>query len=141
TYVQVTSEDTYDGNFLRAVLDIHYCKLDNAEAREEAAYRKLGQEVTSNCGESYSRAYGRIVRVQELAELQELISYLRLEQDGRREEAKQEIVRLKLLWRQRLQGVQQNVDVLLPILAVRSMVVEPKEDIDTWLNFAKVARK
>ena len=99
--------------------------------------------MSTMVSESYSRAYARIVhvqvflfkcfkaptifffrltcvgtrkKIQELAELQELVEYKRLERDGRMTEAKHALNRLRSLWRQRLQGVQQNVDVLLPIL-------------------------
>jgi len=42
TYIGGTSPLTYDGAFLRAVLDAHHTRLDEAEAHIEAAYRVLG---------------------------------------------------------------------------------------------------
>jgi len=141
SYLGGTSRQTYEGAFLRAVLHAHLRQLDDAEAHIEEAYRVLGDAAVSLVSESYSRAYARIVHVQELVELQELVEYKRLEKDGRTAEAKHALARLRSLWRQRAQGVQQNVDVLLPILAIRSMVVNPHDDIDSWLNFAKVARQ
>ena len=140
-YVRLTDSRTYNGTFLRAVLSIHRGALRDAQAYVEQSYRILGNVVSTMVGESYSRAYNRLVHVQELSELTEIIEYKRTLATGRREEANKQRGRLRRLWRQRLQGVQQNVDVVLPILAVRSMVVEPYEDIDTWLNFAKVCRQ
>lgn len=37
--------------------------------------------------------------------------------------------------------MQQSVEVLLPTMVVRSLVVHPEDDADSWLNFAKVCRK
>ena len=126
---------------MRSILAMHKGKLSDAHGYVESAYRLLGGLLSNLMGESYSRAYSRIVHVQELAELQEIFQLKRLSLEGKRSEVARHRGRVRRLWRQRLQGVQQNVDVLLPILAVRSTVIEPHEDIDTWLNFAKVCRK
>ena len=37
--------------------------------------------------------------------------------------------------------MQQSVEVLLPTMVIRSLVVHPEDDVDAWLNFAKVCRK
>ena len=45
------------------------------------------------------------------------------------------------MWTQRLQGCQQDVEVWQRILSVRSLVLSPLEDINTWIKFASLCRK
>jgi FKBP12-rapamycin complex-associated protein len=48
---------------------------------------------------------------------------------------------LRKLWRKRLEGVERNVEVWQAILAVRSLVVPPTSDPETWIKFANLVRK
>jgi FKBP12-rapamycin complex-associated protein len=45
------------------------------------------------------------------------------------------------MWGTRLQSCQRNVEVWQQILAVRSLVLTPKEDIPTCIQYAALARK
>src|SRR5690606_37946587 len=86
-------------------------------------------------GESYNRAYGVIVRVQMLAELEEIITYKQSENNP----AKQETMRKT--WTKRLLGCQRNVEVWQRMLKVRNLVVPPKQNMDMWIKFANLCRK
>ncbi|KAJ1558413.1 phosphatidylinositol kinase- protein kinase tor1, partial [Cladochytrium tenue] len=76
-----------------------------------------------------------VVRIQMLAELEEIIKYKQFNEypEGR------EVI--KKTWAARLNGCQRNVDMWQRILRVRALVVPPKEDIGTWIKFANLCRK
>jgi FKBP12-rapamycin complex-associated protein len=40
-----------------------------------------------------------------------------------------------------LDGVERNVEVWQSLLAVRSLVIPPREDPETWIKFANLVRK
>ncbi|KAI0220290.1 Serine/threonine-protein kinase mTOR [Lamellibrachia satsuma] len=92
----------------------------------------LDTELTAMVGESYSRAYGAMVNVQMLSELEEVIQY-KLVQDRRET--------IQTMWWDRLQGCQRVVEDWQRILQVRSLVVTPQEDMKTWLKYASLCRK
>lgn len=52
-----------------------YTNLSNAAVHVEKARELLGVELAALVGESYERAYGDMVRVQQLTELEEVISF------------------------------------------------------------------
>jgi FKBP12-rapamycin complex-associated protein len=60
----------------------------------------LDTDLTALVGESYSRAYSLVVRVQQLAELEEVISYKESKDFPERREL------LKETWKERLLGCQ-----------------------------------
>lgn len=45
------------------------------------------------------------------------------------------------MWRDRLRGVQRNVEVWQALLSVRSLVLPRHQDTHTWLKFTSLARK
>lgn len=45
------------------------------------------------------------------------------------------------MWDRRLRGNAQNVDVWAQIIAVRTLVVKPQDDINTWIKFASLCLK
>jgi len=86
-------------------------------------------------GESYNRAYKVVVKVQQLAEMEEVINY---KQSTDNEERK---AMIRSIWTKRLRGCQRNVEVWQDMLAVHSMVIAPIEDMDNWLKFSNLCRK
>lgn len=83
-------------------------------------------------GESYRRAYGAMVVVQMLAEMEEVIQY-KLVPERRST--------LKAMWWQRLQAGQQLAEDWQRIIQVHSLVLSPQEDMHTWLKYASLCRK
>ena len=63
--------------FLHAVLKIHEGEIAEGLAHIEQSRELLATELTARVGESYERAYGDMVRVQQLVELEEVIEYSR----------------------------------------------------------------
>lgn len=100
----------------------------------------LGTELAALVGESYERAYADMVRVQQVRELEEVIDHqlalLRGDPDA---ESRWQLTRE--MWRGRLKGLQNNVEVWQALLSVRSLVVPMSDDHWTWLKFAALCRK
>nr|NP_524891.1 mechanistic target of rapamycin, isoform A [Drosophila melanogaster]Q9VK45.1 RecName: Full=Serine/threonine-protein kinase mTor; AltName: Full=Target of rapamycin; AltName: Full=mechanistic Target of rapamycin [Drosophila melanogaster]AAF53237.1 mechanistic target of rapamycin, isoform A [Drosophila melanogaster]CCB63099.1 target for rapamycin [Drosophila melanogaster]CCB63100.1 target for rapamycin [Drosophila melanogaster]CCB63101.1 target for rapamycin [Drosophila melanogaster]CCB63102. len=131
-YVRCIPEDTQDGSYYRAVLAVHHDDFETAQRLIDETRDLLDTELTSMAGESYERAYGAMVCVQMLAELEEVIQYKLIPE--RREP-------LKTMWWKRLQGGQRLVEDWRRIIQVHSLVVKPHEDIHTWLKYASLCRK
>ncbi|KAH8327771.1 hypothetical protein KR074_003539 [Drosophila pseudoananassae] len=131
-YVRCIPEDTQDGSFYRAVLAVHHDDFETAQRLIDETRDLLDTELTSMAGESYERAYGAMVCVQMLAELEEVIQYKLIPE--RREP-------LKAMWWKRLQGGQRSVEDWRRIIQVHSLVVKPHDDIHTWLKYASLCRK
>ncbi|KAG0576661.1 hypothetical protein KC19_5G097200 [Ceratodon purpureus] len=147
-----------DGAFFRAVLCVRRSadSLSNAiqpepsrtgdtrsfsEWIEEAtecvkrARNCLATELAALVLESYDRAYSNMVRVQQLSELEEVIEYLTLQQTEPRADL------IRKMWRDRMHGTKRKVEVWQSLLAVRTLVLPPTEDVETWLKFASLCRK
>lgn len=131
-YVNCVPRDTQDGAFYRAVLAVHREQYDTALQLIDSARDLLDTELTAMAGESYQRAYGAMVSVQMLAELEEVIQY-KLNSDRRET--------IRKMWWERLQGCQRVVEDWQRIIQVHSLVVSPEEDMHTWLKYASLCRK
>lgn len=131
-YVNFLPENTQDGAFYRAVLDIHNGNYGSSKMYIDQARSLLDSELSAVAGESYQRAYGALVNAQLLAELEEVITYKLVVE--RRESIRQ-------AWWIRLQGGQKLVEDWRKILQVRGLVLTPQEDMATWLKFASLCRK
>lgn len=131
-YVRCIPEDTQDGAFYRAVLCVHHGDFDTAQRLIDETRDLLDTELTSTAGESYERAYGAMVCVQMLAEVEEVIQYKLIPE--RRET-------IRGMWWKRLQGGQRLVEDWQRIIQVHSLVITPQEDVHTWLKYASLCRK
>lgn len=131
-YVKCIPDDTQDGTFYRAILAIHYDDFELAQKLIDDTRDLLDTELTSMAGESYERAYGAMVCVQMLAELEEVIQY-KLIPERRKS--------IKNMWWKRLQGGQRLVEDWRRIIQVHSLVIKPHEDLYTWLKYASLCRK
>lgn len=70
-YVKVIPQNTQDGSFYRAILAIHKEQYKIAQDFIDRARDMIDTELTAMAGESYQRAYGAMVQVQMLSELEE----------------------------------------------------------------------
>ena len=127
--------------FLHAVLKIHNGEIEQGLMHIEQSRELLATELTARVGESYERAYGDMVRVQQLVELEEVIEYSTISSktDSASSDSRKSLIRK--MWHDRLWGVQRNVEVWQALLSVRSLVLPVSEDSDTWLKFASLCRK
>lgn len=131
-YVRCIPEDTQDGSFYRAVLAVHHGEFEIAQRLIDETRDLLDTELTAMAGESYERAYGAMVCVQMLSELEEVIQYKLIPE--RR-------LTIQNMWWKRLQGGQRLVEDWQRIIQVHSLVVSPQEDVHTWLKYASLCRK
>ena len=125
-----------DKSFFSAILSIHRQDFPRASIHIEHARNGLDAELSALLGESYNRAYSVLVRIQMLAELEEIITYKKL---GNHNPQQQEA--LRSTWTKRLSGCQKNVEVWQRMLKVRSLVLSPRQNIDMWIKFANLCRK
>ncbi|KAF4471356.1 fkbp12-rapamycin complex-associated [Fusarium albosuccineum] len=122
-----------DRSFFGAILALHRNQFREAIACVQQAREGLDTELSALVSESYNRAYQVVVRVQMLAELEELIVYKQCD------EKKQAIMRRT--WETRLKGCQRNVEVWQRMLRLRAIVIAPSENMHMWIKFANLCRK
>ncbi|KAF5809366.1 putative non-specific serine/threonine protein kinase [Helianthus annuus] len=134
-----TGDGGSNGTFFRAVLLVRRGKYDEAREYVERARKCLATELAALVLESYERAYSNMVRVQQLSELEEVIDYCTLPVGDSVAEGRRALIRN--MWNERIKGTKRNVEVWQALLAVRSLVLPPTEDSETWLKFASLCRK
>ncbi|KAI3445863.1 hypothetical protein Pfo_002528 [Paulownia fortunei] len=134
-----TGDGSSNGTFFRAVLLVRRGKYDEAHEYVERARKCLATEVAALVLESYERAYSNMVRIQQLSELEEVIDYCTLPVANPVAEGRRLLIRN--MWNERIKGAKRNVEVWQALLAVRSLVLPPTEDAETWIKFASLCRK
>lgn len=143
-YVEgLDAERDATGAFLKAVLGVRGEDYAAARVHVDRARELLGTELAALVGESYERAYGDIVRIQQLTELEEVIEWRTCELAHGPESAQVAELRDRIrgMWSGRLRGVQRNVEVWQSLLSVRTLVLPMHEDRTTWVKFASLCRK
>ncbi|KDD76204.1 FAT domain-containing protein, partial [Helicosporidium sp. ATCC 50920] len=145
--INVQASNNSEGAFLSAVLDVRHKDYDKALEAVERSRDLLGTELAALVGESYERAYGDMVRVQQLTELEEILTVRLAEKIAETTyQGDPAIVgHTKLftqdMWQGRLKGVQRNVEVWQAIISVRKLLLKMHEDVPTWIKFASLCRK
>ncbi|EYU37539.1 hypothetical protein ABFS82_02G047600 [Erythranthe guttata] len=134
-----TGDGSSNGTFFRAVLLVRREKYDEAHEYVERARKCLATEVAALVLESYERAYSNMVRIQQLSELEEVIDYCTLPVGNPVAEGRRVLIRN--MWNERIKGTKRNVEVWQALLSVRSLVLPPTEDAETWIKFASLCRK
>ncbi|PWN23279.1 putative TOR1-1-phosphatidylinositol 3-kinase [Microstroma glucosiphilum] len=135
-FIASMRSDSSERSFYRAILHVHRSQRQQANKHITRARDSLDQELTALINESYTRAYGLLVRTQMLSELEEALIY---KLDYREQPDRQATMRST--WMKRLKGCQPDVEVWQRILSVRSIVLTPADDTETWIKFANLCRK
>lgn len=133
TYLQSMKRASPDRAFFGAILALHRNQFRDALTCIEQAREGLDTELSALVSESYNRAYQVVVRVQMLAELEELIVYKQCDTEKQ--------ATLRKTWETRLKGCQRNVEVWQRMLRLRSLVMTPAENMHMWTKFANLCRK
>lgn len=130
----IRSDESKD--YFRAILYTHRAQRHLALKHITRARDMLDSELTNLISESYSRAYDLMVRTQMLSELEEALAYKTdyFDQPDRQ-------ATMRATWMKRLKGCQPDVEVWQRILSVRSIVLTPADDTETWIKFANLCRK
>lgn len=131
-YVQDMDKNTVDYGFFRTVLAIRFEEFEKAKKYIAVTRKLMDSQIMTLISESYDRAYKIFVTLQELSELEEVISYKNYP------ERRSSILHL---WRQRLEGCERSVDTWQRFLAVHSLVLSPSEDMKLWMKFCSLCRK
>jgi len=125
---------SYEGCLYSAILAIHRVSYRQASGWINKAREMLDPELTALVGESYTRAYRSLMKVQQLTELEEIVKYKMTDSDQIREDIRE-------MWTNRLNGCQSGVDVWLAAVQTRSIVVPQTENLGTWLKFSSLCRR
>lgn len=133
SYLSSLKRHSPDRAFFGAILSVHRNQFREAISCIQQAREGLDTELSALVSESYNRAYEVVVRVQMLAELEELIVYKQCD------EKKQAVMRKT--WETRLRGCQRNVEVWHRMLRLRALVISPRENMHMWIKFANLCRK
>ncbi|SMN19447.1 similar to Saccharomyces cerevisiae YKL203C TOR2 PIK-related protein kinase and rapamycin target [Maudiozyma saulgeensis] len=134
-YVNHITPNTFEREYFDAIFSLHRNNFHKSTNHIDNARNLLMTDMSSSLNESYSRTYGFVIRLQILSELEEIITYKKLPFNSLKKEE------MKDTWNKRLLGVQKNVDVWQQALLIRSLVVKPKDDINSWVKFANLCRK
>ncbi|KAG6864919.1 hypothetical protein C0991_006407, partial [Blastosporella zonata] len=134
-YITAMNTDTSDRAFYRAILAVHENQFPKALVQIAKARDVLVPELDSLVGEAYSRSYNILVRAQMLSELEEIILYKQHADQPERQKA------MKNTWMKRLRGCQPSVEVWQRVLQIRTLVLDPETDPETWIKFANLCRK
>jgi FAT domain len=106
--------------------------------------------LTALMAESYKRAYPSMVASQNLAELEEVVEFRMMEEQvntnmlrhpTNRHSVAEARKKSLSVWRQRLSGCQSDAEVHNSILAVRSLVLGPTDEIESILNLSELRDK
>ena len=135
-FIAAMRPDSSERSFYRAVLAVHRSQRMQTKRLIARARDALDHELTALISESYGRAYDLMVRTQMLSELEEALAY---KLDYADQPDRQALMRS--IWMKRLQGCELDVEVWQRILSVRSIVITPADDTETWIKFANLCRK
>mmetsp|Transcript_21493 Transcript_21493/g.52973 ORF Transcript_21493/g.52973 Transcript_21493/m.52973 type:complete len:3171 (+) Transcript_21493:99-9611(+) len=140
----------FEGSFFSAVLHVHRQEWTRAAEAIDDARKAMDSRFTALMAESYNRAYSSMVTAQTLAELEEVIEYHKIEKDfnevhqshpSNRMDPSQAREKLLSVWRTRLAGCRVDADVHSSILAVRSLVLGPTDEVDATLTLSELSRQ
>lgn len=134
-YLSVMKTTTPDRSFFGAILSLHRNQFEDAMMYIERAREGLDAELSSVLGESYSRAYLPMIRVQMLGELEEIITFKQNHNNPGKQNS------IKRTWMKRLKGCQPNPEIWQRMLKVRNLVVGPRDSVEMHIKFANLCRK
>lgn len=130
-FTKCMRENTVESACYQAVLEVHRNNFDTAHELIDQARSSIDTDLTAMADEGKNRAYGAMVQVMMLSELEEVIQYKTME--NRRSFIKDK-------WWKRLQGCQRIVENWQKILTLRSLVITPQEDMRGWIKFASICQ-
>ncbi|KAF9352686.1 phosphatidylinositol kinase- protein kinase tor1 [Mortierella sp. NVP85] len=134
-YISVMQEESPDRAFFKAILHLHRNQFGKAQEQIEHTRSLLDTELTALVSESYSRAYNIVVRVQMMAELEEIISYKRYENQPDRQAT------IRKTWMKRVLGCERNIEIWQRVIKVHAMALSPAEDMELRIKFMNLCRK
>ena len=140
----------FDGAFYSAVLHVHRSEWVDAANAIDAARRAMDGRLTALMAESYKRSYPSMVAAQNLAELEEVVEFRMLEErvnasvlrhPTNRHSAAEARKNLLSVWRKRLAGCRIDAEVHGSILAARSLILGPTDEVESILTLSELSRQ
>jgi FKBP12-rapamycin complex-associated protein len=140
----------FDGAYFSAILNIHRKEWTTAAAYIDGARRAMDSRFTALMAESHKRAYSSMVTAQTLAEMEEIITYRKLEERAKaglhrhpanKDDEVESRRQLVSLWRKRLAGCRVDAEVHSSIMAVRSLVLGPTDEVEATLTLSVLSRQ
>lgn len=134
-YISAMQEESTDRAFFKAILSLHRNQIPQAQEQIELTRTLLDTELTALVSESYSRAYNTVVRVQMMAELEEVIAYKHYGDQPERQST------IRKTWMKRLLGCERNIEIWQRVIKVHAMALTPAEDMVMRIKFTNLCRK
>ncbi|KAF9929593.1 phosphatidylinositol kinase- protein kinase tor1 [Linnemannia zychae] len=134
-YISAMQEESTDRAFFKAILSLHRNQIPQAQQQIDLTRTLLDTELTALVSESYSRAYNTVVRVQMMAELEEVIAYKRYSDQPERQST------IRKTWMKRLLGCERNIEIWQRVIKVHAMALTPAEDMVMRIKFTNLCRK
>ncbi|KAJ3445014.1 serine/threonine-protein kinase mtor [Anaeramoeba flamelloides] len=128
---KINNENEIEYNFLKAILKISQNKFEESKKFINKTRKLLSKQTLNLIKESYNRAYNDFIKYQQLIELEEIIEYKKTNNIIRKQ-------LIKKIWKKRLLGCQENINVWQNLLSIHSIVFPPKENIDIWLKYSQI---
>lgn len=130
-FTKSMKENTVESACYQAILEVQRDNFESAQKFIDQARSFIDTDLTAMANEGKNRAYGAMVQVMMLSELEEVIQYKTME--NRRNFIKEK-------WWKRLKGSQRIVENWQKILTLRSLVMTPQEDMRGWIKFASICQ-
>lgn len=140
-YLDAIPLDDEDGNFYRAVCAVSRQRWGEARTFIAAAREQADVEMTALAAESYMRAYSAAVRLQQLVELEEIITVRTVESASAPGPLVAMREALALRWHKRFQSMGRQPDFMRRVLGVRALLLTPLEQANSWLLYASVCAR
>jgi len=140
----------FDSAFYTAVLRVHRKDWDAASDAINAARLSMDSRFTALMAESYTRAYPLMVNAQLLSEMEEIIELQKMSEKSKINKLTNMVTlndpalqkkRLLKTWKKRLKGCKVDAGVHNSVLAVRSLILKPTDDIESTLTLAALCRQ
>lgn len=140
----------FDSYFYRSVLHVHRGEWEKAAKSIDSARRAMDSRFTALLSESYKRAYPTMVSAMTLSELEEIITFRQFEDRTSQRSHLHAVNRpnetaardhLLEVWRSRLDGCRVDAEVHSSILAIRSLVLGPTDEVDATISLASLSRQ
>lgn len=131
SFTKCMRENTVESACYQAIIEVQQDNFDASHQLIDQARSFIDTDLTAMANEGKNRAYGAMVQVMMLSELEEVIQYKTME--NRRTFIKEK-------WWKRLQGCQRIVENWQKILTLRSLVMTPQDDMRGWIKFASICQ-
>jgi len=135
--VQAIRPDSFEFHLYLACSNVYHENYDVVQKHVQSAFELLlDGPVSILASESYSRAYSSILQAQWLVEIEECAQYKQGNGAVR--------AHIRNMWAERLNGVappEGGLDSWQQTLNIRSLVLDPSENIGAWLEFAAICHK